>query len=274
MLAFDQLPQAIAGFDVAIAPLIDKPGNDTRSDIKLKEYAIAGVPWLASPYGPYVDYGEEQGGWLVEDDQWSDALNALISDGKTRKKLAKRGQKWAKDQTLERNVATGSRRSSRRWRSPRSAARRGGVARLSVGAEPASPSAQRKRRAADRLSPSSHRKRRAAGDVTIGTMRAPRGRGWQRSHTYVPRPAASSLRTAPPHTGHGSPARRCTRKRSWKEPRAPSRSRKSSMLAPFASIPSVSASRTASRSASHCARVSLPASRSGWTRARKSASSA
>jgi len=104
VLPFDQLPQAIAGFDVAIAPLIDKPGNDTRSDIKLKEYAIAGVPWLASPYGPYVDYGEEQGGWLVEDDQWFDALNALISDGKTRKKLAKRGQKWAKDQTLERNV--------------------------------------------------------------------------------------------------------------------------------------------------------------------------
>jgi glycosyltransferase involved in cell wall biosynthesis len=103
-LPFDQLPQAIAGFDVAIAPLIDKLGNDTRSDIKLKEYAIAGVPWLASPYGPYVDFGEEQGGWLVEDDRWRDALNAMLSDGKARKKLAKRGQKWAKDQTLERNA--------------------------------------------------------------------------------------------------------------------------------------------------------------------------
>lgn len=103
-LLFDQLPSAIAGFDLAIAPLIDKRGNDTRSDIKLKEYAIAGVPWLASPYGPYLGYGEEQGGWLVEDDQWFDALNALISDGKTRKKLAKRGQKWAREQTLERNA--------------------------------------------------------------------------------------------------------------------------------------------------------------------------
>ncbi|HXE44068.1 MAG TPA: hypothetical protein VN635_02610 [Conexibacter sp.] len=103
-LPFDQLPQAVAGFDVAIAPLIDKLGNDTRSDIKLKEYAIAGIPWLASPYGPYVDFGEEQGGWLVEDDKWFEALNALLSDAKTRKKLAKRGQKWAKDQTLERNA--------------------------------------------------------------------------------------------------------------------------------------------------------------------------
>ncbi|HEX7291349.1 MAG TPA: hypothetical protein VF250_09505 [Conexibacter sp.] len=105
VLQFDQLPQAIAGFDVAIAPLIDKPGNSTRSDIKLKEYAIAGVPWLASDYGPYVDYGEEQGGRLVRDDEWFDALDGLLSDGKAQRKLAKKGQKWAKDQTLERNVS-------------------------------------------------------------------------------------------------------------------------------------------------------------------------
>jgi glycosyltransferase involved in cell wall biosynthesis len=105
VLPFDRLPQAIAGFDVAIAPLIDKPGNATRSDIKLKEYAIAGVPWLASDYGPYVDFGEEQGGRLVRDDGWFDALHGLLSDGKAQRKLAKRGQKWAKDQTLERNAS-------------------------------------------------------------------------------------------------------------------------------------------------------------------------
>lgn len=104
VLEFDQLPQAIAGFDIAIAPLIDKPGNSTRSDIKLKEYAVAGVPWLASDYGPYVDYGEEQGGRLVRDDGWFDALNGLLSDGKAQRKLAKRGQKWAKEQTLERHA--------------------------------------------------------------------------------------------------------------------------------------------------------------------------
>lgn len=104
VLSFDQLPQAIAGFDVAIAPLIDKPGNSTRSDIKLKEYAIAGVPWLASDYGPYVGFGEDEGGRLVPDDGWFDALNGLLSDGKARRKLAKKGHKWAKEQTLERNA--------------------------------------------------------------------------------------------------------------------------------------------------------------------------
>jgi glycosyltransferase involved in cell wall biosynthesis len=104
VLAFDQLPQAIAGFDVAIAPLIDKPGNATRSDIKLKEYAIAGVPWLASDYGPYEGFGEDQGGRLVEDDGWFDAIHGLLCDGKAQKKLGKRGQKWAKELTLEANA--------------------------------------------------------------------------------------------------------------------------------------------------------------------------
>lgn len=105
ILTFDQLPQAIAGFDVALAPLhAGKAGNDTRSDIKLKEYAIAGVPWLASDFGPYVGYGEEHGGRLVEADGWFDALHELLCDGKAQRKLAKRGQKWARDQTMERNA--------------------------------------------------------------------------------------------------------------------------------------------------------------------------
>lgn len=104
VLPFDRLPDAIAGFDVAIAPLIDKPGNATRSDIKLKEYAIGGVPWLASPLGPYAQLGEEQGGRLVEDDAWFEAINDMLLDGRGRKKLAKRGTKWALSQTLASNV--------------------------------------------------------------------------------------------------------------------------------------------------------------------------
>lgn len=105
VLTFDQLPQAIAGFDLAIAPLIDKPGNATRSDIKLKEYAIAGVPWLASAYGPYEGHGEEEGGRLVADDAWFDAIHGLLCDGKAQRKLAKRGHRWAKELTLERNAS-------------------------------------------------------------------------------------------------------------------------------------------------------------------------
>lgn len=103
-LAFDQLPQVIAGFDIALAPLADRPGNATRSDIKLKEYAIVGVPWLASDYGPYAGYGEDQGGRTVADGDWFDAIHALLCDAKAQRKLSKRGHKWAREHTLERHA--------------------------------------------------------------------------------------------------------------------------------------------------------------------------
>lgn len=98
---FEDLPGRIGGFDIGIAPLIDLPINRARSDIKVKEYAASGVPWLASPIGPYIDLGEKQGGRLVPDDQWFDALDALVTDARARKQLGERGRRWAKGQTME-----------------------------------------------------------------------------------------------------------------------------------------------------------------------------
>jgi glycosyltransferase involved in cell wall biosynthesis len=105
VLLFDQLGPAIAGFDIGIAPLSPEiPANHSRSDIKLKEYAIAGVPWLASPIGPYAEMGEGQGGRLVPDDGWLDALDRMVRDSRGRRKLAKRGSRWARDHVLVQNL--------------------------------------------------------------------------------------------------------------------------------------------------------------------------
>jgi glycosyltransferase involved in cell wall biosynthesis len=98
---FPDLPGRIGGFDIGIAPLADIPCNWARSDIKLKEYAASGVPWLASPIGPYADLGEEQGGRLVTDDGWFAAVDRLVTHSRERRRLAKKAKRWAKDQTIE-----------------------------------------------------------------------------------------------------------------------------------------------------------------------------
>jgi hypothetical protein len=103
-LPFDDLPAAIAQFDIGIAPIADVPFNRSRSDIKIKEYAIAGVPWLASAIGPYAALGEKQGGRLVPDDRWHEELERLIVQPRARRKLGRRATRWAEKQTLAEKI--------------------------------------------------------------------------------------------------------------------------------------------------------------------------
>lgn len=99
---FLDLPRRIARFDIGIAPLVDSPFNRARSDIKLKEYGASGIPWLASPVGPYAELGEDQGGRLVSDDGWFEALDRLVTSGRDRRRLGRKAKRWAKGQTIER----------------------------------------------------------------------------------------------------------------------------------------------------------------------------
>lgn len=99
-----ELVQQAAAFDVAIAPLADVAFSRSRSNVKLKEYAAAGVPWLASPVGPYAGMGRKQGGCLVEEDRWYEQLAWLCEKPRERRKLARAAAKWAQGQTLSKNV--------------------------------------------------------------------------------------------------------------------------------------------------------------------------
>ena len=68
--------------------------NRVRSNIKVKEYAAGGVPWLGSPIGPYKELGAEQGGRLVPDYGWGEALTDLVSDARRAPSLAERAAAW------------------------------------------------------------------------------------------------------------------------------------------------------------------------------------
>jgi hypothetical protein len=92
-------------FDVGLAPLRDTRFNRARSNIKLKEYAGAGAMWLASPVGPYLGMGEEQGGQLVRDDEWLPALEALLRDPDRRRALTDRARAWVQGQTIRAGAA-------------------------------------------------------------------------------------------------------------------------------------------------------------------------
>ena len=101
-----ELTREAAAFDVGIAPISDHAMNRARSNVKLKEYAAGGACWLASPVGPYVGLGEKQGGRLVPDDGWHDALVRLLERPRERAKLTKRAGRWVAGETLSKNAST------------------------------------------------------------------------------------------------------------------------------------------------------------------------
>ncbi len=88
-------PGRLARFDIGIALLADTHFNRARSSVKLKEYASCGVPWLASPVGPYIGLAAQQGGHLVADENWGEALDRLIDDADERRRLSAAALRWA-----------------------------------------------------------------------------------------------------------------------------------------------------------------------------------
>jgi glycosyltransferase involved in cell wall biosynthesis len=101
---FNDLLGQVAELHVGIAPIADMPFNRARSNIKVKEYAALGIPWLASPVGPYAGMGERQGGRLVADGDWYEALERMLVKARERRKLAKRALKWGRAQAISANV--------------------------------------------------------------------------------------------------------------------------------------------------------------------------
>jgi Glycosyl transferases group 1 len=101
LVAFEKLPSVMASFDIGIAPILDTAFNRARSDIKVKEYAASGVPWLASDAGPYRGLGDRQGGRLAPDDGWFDALDRLLQNATERERLSEHGRAWAATQSID-----------------------------------------------------------------------------------------------------------------------------------------------------------------------------
>jgi glycosyltransferase involved in cell wall biosynthesis len=103
-IPFDQLGAALRQFDIGIAPLADIPFNHARSDVKVKEYAAAGVPWVASDRGPYARLGSRCGGLTIADDAWAATLVSLAGARIRRAQLRRRAEAWGKSQHIAQHV--------------------------------------------------------------------------------------------------------------------------------------------------------------------------
>jgi glycosyltransferase involved in cell wall biosynthesis/GT2 family glycosyltransferase len=92
MVSLADLPKEIARFSVNIAPLEPRnPFCEAKSELKFFEAALAGVPTVASPTGPFARaILQGQTGFLAEtEDEWYEALRTLLKDDALRKIIAR-----------------------------------------------------------------------------------------------------------------------------------------------------------------------------------------
>jgi glycosyltransferase involved in cell wall biosynthesis/uncharacterized protein YbaR (Trm112 family) len=91
LVPLHELPAEIARWDVNLAPLeVGNPFCEAKSELKIFEAALAGVPTVASPTGPFrraIRHGET-GFLATTSDEWRKAIERLVDDSTLRARVA------------------------------------------------------------------------------------------------------------------------------------------------------------------------------------------
>jgi len=93
MVAVGDYPAKLASLalDVAVAPLHDHPFNRAKSDLKVLEYGVLGIPVVASAIGPYMDTPAVK---VTGASQWIDAVLGLVRDPALARRSGAQLQQW------------------------------------------------------------------------------------------------------------------------------------------------------------------------------------
>jgi glycosyltransferase involved in cell wall biosynthesis len=90
-------------WDIGVAPLADTPFNQSKSDLRVREYCAAGVPAVYSRVGPYAAavIDGETGLLASTRKEWLEALHALADDDGLRDRIGKAAREHAATYTVQ-----------------------------------------------------------------------------------------------------------------------------------------------------------------------------
>ncbi len=104
-LVYGEYLRQLASCDLTIAPLVDLPFNYYKSQVKVLEAAVVGVPLIASPvvYRDYVVPGRTA--LLADDHQWAEQVRRLVADSGLREQLTTAARAHLSDSLVDRRPA-------------------------------------------------------------------------------------------------------------------------------------------------------------------------
>jgi hypothetical protein len=93
-------------YDIMIAPLRPHPFNRAKSNLRVLEAAMLGIPVVASDYGPYAEFVQHGvTGLLVRSEhEWGKHLRALVEDEAMREEMGAAARRRAAAWTIEQHA--------------------------------------------------------------------------------------------------------------------------------------------------------------------------
>lgn len=97
---------ATLGFDIGIAPVVERPFNVAKSNIKWQEYSMLSIPTVASRVGEYKQIESGITGFLASsEDEWYAHLERLVRDEQLRQTIGAQAKGHVlSDLTIEANI--------------------------------------------------------------------------------------------------------------------------------------------------------------------------
>jgi len=102
----EEYPGLLSKFDVGLAPLEDTRFNSAKSDLKVVEYSMIGLPIIASKVPAYVDsIRQGEAGFLAPSPKdWLRYLKTLIEQPDVRVRMGAEARKWAETRVIARTI--------------------------------------------------------------------------------------------------------------------------------------------------------------------------
>ncbi len=93
-------------FDIGLAPLVDNTFNRAKSDLKFVEYAMIGIPTVASKVSSYENTIEPGvTGFLARNPKdWLKHLRRLVQDAELRERMGVAARAYAETRTVDKNI--------------------------------------------------------------------------------------------------------------------------------------------------------------------------
>jgi len=101
---YEFFQRVLKGCDIGLAPLDDSLFDQRKSDLRIKELAIGGLPIVASPVREYRKSALEAGQLLASSpEEWIEHILRLAEDKEFRLAQAEKAKSWAQKQGIRRN---------------------------------------------------------------------------------------------------------------------------------------------------------------------------